>query len=333
MIITGEEIDARLQDLWPGVSAGPPVPLSGGFWASMYRVRVTGQPDGVAPEVVVRFAPHETMGAKEAEVQRALAGQGFPTPTVWASGPDEARDGWWSVMDFSAGTPLLAGIDGIGVLRSSPLLLRVLPAQLAEAMAALHRVDPAPVTDAVRAVAPEVAWSALDQLGHLRAGAAALGRDDVVTALDRLAEGRPGTGREVLCHGDVHPFNVLTRGDELVMLDWTGALVADPCFDVAFTELLLANLPVPVPRPLRAIRRLAGRALAQRFLAAYAAAHPAASLEHLAWFRALHGARVLVEVARLRAAHVGDPGGHPFVLVAPAAASHLTAATGVDIDG
>lgn len=50
------------------MTTGTPVALLGGFWAVMFRVPVTGQPDGVASEVVVRFAPHLAMGAKEAEV-------------------------------------------------------------------------------------------------------------------------------------------------------------------------------------------------------------------------------------------------------------------------
>lgn len=310
---------------------GDPVRLSGGFWASMYRVPVTGQPDDVASEVVVRFAPHRSMGAKEAGVQGALAAQGFPTPPVWSSSADEQHGGWWSVMDYSPGQALLARLDGVAAVRRAPSLLRTLPAQLAEASVALHRLDPAPVTAAVKAVAPDVAWSAPEVLEHLRLGADATGRADVAAALDHLARDLPHSGREVVCHGDLHPFNILHCDGQLVVLDWTGAVVADPCFDLAFTEMLLANPPLALPAVLRPVGRTVGRALARRFLAAYARATPDTSLASIGWFRALHSARVLVETASPRAENGPDTGGHPFALVAPAAAANLTTATGIDV--
>lgn len=309
------------------------MPLSGGFWADMYRVPVTGQPAGAPSQVVVRFAPHRTMGAKEAEVQRAIAAAGFPTPRVWLSGPDEARDGWWSIMDFVAGVPLLAGLDGAAALRRAPSLLRTLPVQLADAATRLHQLDTAPVTDAVQVAAPEVAWSTGAVLGQLRAGADTVGRTDVVAALDRLAADMPAPGGEVICHGDLHPFNVMTTDERLVVLDWTGALLAHPCFDLAFTELLLANPPLHLPGALAPVGRLAGRLLARRFIAIYARANNTVSLESLGWFRVLHSARVLVEAEHVRATHGPDGGGHPFLAVAPVAARHLFAATGIAVDG
>lgn len=326
-----DEIEVRLHELWPGVTTGTPVALSGGFWAVMFRVPVTGQPDGVASEVVVRFAPHLAMGAKEAEVQRALATQGFPTPPVWASAPDETRGGWWSVMDFSPGAPLLAGLDGLAVLSRAPMLLRTLPAQLADAATSLHRLDPEPVTAAVQAIATGVAWSTGDVLQQLSAGAELAGRADVVAALDALAVDEPHAGGEVVCHGDLHPFNVLDRDGELVVLDWTGAVLAHPCFDLAFTELLLANPPLGLPGPLRLVGRAAGRLLARRFLASYARVNPHVSLEQVPWFRALHSARVLVESANLRAVHGPSGAGHPFLSVSPVAAAHLSSITGVRV--
>jgi len=329
--IPTDEVVGLLDTAWPGVRVGAVEPLSGGFWATMFRVQVDGQPEGVASDVVVRLAPHRAMGAKEAEVQRAVAAQGVATPQVWVSCPDEHRGGWWSVMDFSPGKPLLAGLDGLAALRRAPSLLRTLPAQLARSTAAVHRIDPAPVTAAVRRVAPEVAWSAQDVLEQLRLGADAAGRDDVAAALDQLARHGPETGREVVCHGDLHPFNVLDHDGKLVVLDWTGAAVADPCFDLALTELLLANPPLVLPGPLAAVGRGAGRLLARRFIAAYTRANPRVCLTGLTWFRALHSARVLLESTNHRARHGSDGGGHPFAFVAPAAAAYLVAASGVEV--
>ena len=75
----------------------------------------------------------------------------------------------------------------------------------------------------------------------------------------------------------------------------------------------------------------AGNVLARRFVAAYQRANPSVSLADLDWFRALHGARVLINDTQLRTEHGPDAGGHPLHLVAPAAAHHLAAATGVAV--
>ena len=330
-IVEAHEIEGMLAAAWPHVRvAAAPEPLRGGFWAQMWRVRVGGQPDAMPSEVVVRFAPHRLMGAKETEVQRAVAALGFRTPRVWLSTPAaDPVGGWWSVMDVAPGAPLLAGLEGPAVLRQAPSLLRTLPAQLAEIMASLHRVDARPVTDAVQRAAPGVAWTVPDVVGQLRLGAEATGRADVAAALDRLAARAPSSVHQVICHGDVHPFNVLAGAEGLTLLDWTGALLADPCFDVAPTELLLANPPLPLPAPLAPVVRAAGRVLARRFVAAYQRANPAVSLAGLGWFRALHSARMLIHDTQRRVEHGPDAGGHPYRFVAPAAARHLAAATGV----
>lgn len=328
-----DEIDGVLAAAWPQLRmAAPPVPLTGGFWARMWRVRVTGQPEPMASEVVVRYAPHRVMGAKEAEVQRAVAALGYRTPHVWLSTPASGpADGWWSVMDFAPGAPLLPGLQGAAVLRRAPSLARTLPVQLAETMASLHRLDPRPISEAVRRAAPEVAWTVPDLTGQLRLGAEAIGRADVAAALDQLAARAPAPDHPVPCHGDLHPFNVLADADGLTVLDWTGAALADPCFDVAFTELLLANPPLPLPAPLVPALGAVGRLLARRFVAAYQRASPRASLGELGWFRALHCARVLIEDTRRRAEHGPDAGGHPLRLVVPVAVHHLAAATGVEV--
>ncbi len=327
-----EDVAGLVAGAWPTAKVvdGPRV-LSGGFWASMATVRVEGQPERVPAALVVRNAPDRAMGAKEAAVQATLASLGFLTPAVRISEPAPGGDGWWSMADFAAGRPLLAGLDGPAALRRAPQLVRDLPGQLARTMAALHRLDPEPVTDAVRAAAPEVAWTVEDVLAQFRLGAVALDRADLVAVIDELAGRSPDKDRLVVCHGDFHPFNVLVEGTEFVVLDWTGALLADPCFDVAFTELVVGNPPLVLPDPLAVVGRLAGRVLARRFVRAYRAADPTASLEHLDWYRALHRIRVLLERASLRLRHGDERMGHPFELLAPVAARDLTSATGVQV--
>ena len=49
--------------------------------------------------------------------------------------------------------------------------------------------------------------------------------------LDLLAALPPGAA--VLCHGDLHPRNLVDGENGLVLLDWEYAHVADPCWDLA----------------------------------------------------------------------------------------------------
>ena len=137
-------IGSRIAEAWPGTTlATEPTPLTGGFWASMYRLRLDGQPRAVPTEVVFRIAPDAAMGAKELAVQQAVAELGFPTPRVRLTRPvDDELGGAWSIMDFAPGTPPLGDLNGIAALRSAPALFTRVPGQLADPMAALHTLDP-----------------------------------------------------------------------------------------------------------------------------------------------------------------------------------------------
>jgi len=131
--------------------------------------------------------------------------------------------------------------------------------------------------------------------------------------LERLATTRPDAQRGVVCHGDLHPFNVLTDGDRTVVLDWTAGQIAHPAYDLAFTHLLLANPPLDAPKPLRPIINAAARCIANRFVATHATIgpHPIDS-DALDWYRTLQACRILTDLAAWRAdgdldAHRGHP--------------------------
>lgn len=307
-----------------------PIALAGGFWASMYRLRLAGQPEGVPDDVVFRVAPDAAMGAKELAVQRTVAELGFPTPRVHLAGrAADDLDGTWSVMDFATGSPPLGDLSGLAALRRAPGLLTRLPRQLAAAMAALHALDPEPVTAAIEAAAPSVAWRLDDLLDHFEAAAQSLARPDLVTAVQTLADGRPTAGRTVICHGDLHPFNLLVDDHgHTTVLDWTGALRAEPAYDVAFTAMLLANPPLTATRPLGAVIGRVGRVLSRRFIATYRTMAPDQGLAALDWYQALHGARILIDGASQEARHGSDPAGHPFGALKPAAEAAVRSITG-----
>jgi aminoglycoside phosphotransferase (APT) family kinase protein len=296
----------------------------------MYRLHLNGQPPAVPSDLVFRIAPDAAMGAKELAVQRTVADLGFSTPAVRLCGPvDDDLGGSWSVMDFATGTPPLGDLNGTAAVRRAPALFARLPVQLAAAMAGLHVLDPEPVSAAVRAASPTVAWRVDDLFGHFEAGAEVLGRIDIARAVRKLADTRPSEGATVICHGDLHPFNLLVDHGDVTVIDWTGAIRAEPAFDVAFTTLLLANPPLAAPRPLGAAIRWVGNRLARRFVARYRDLAPHHDLGALEWYGALHGARILVEAAAQKARR--DAGGHPFGALIPTAASALSAVTGVPI--
>ena len=327
-------IASRIEHAWPDTAlASEPSPLAGGFWASMYRLRLEGQPLGVPEDVVFRIAPDAAMGAKELAVQLTVAEMGFATPRVRLSGPvDDELGGSWSVMDFAPGVPPLGDLNGIAALRRAPALFARMPKQLAAAMASLHALDPDPVSAAVEETAPTVAWRVDQLLKHFEAGAEVLGRSDLVVAVRLLAQRRPPEGTTVICHGDLHPFNLLVDDDgDVTVIDWTAAIRAEPAYDVAFTALLLANPPLDAPGPLGAVIHWVGGRLSRRFVNRYRTIAPQHDLGNLDWYRALHGARFLIEAASLEAKHGPGSGGHPFGALIPAATRALTAITGAAI--
>ena len=78
-------------------------------------------------------------------------------------------------------------------------------------------------------------------------------------------------------------------------------LVAHPGFTIGFTDLMLANPPIPLPKVGAAMLRPVGRNIARRFLSTYRTltrGTPAAVDEdNLEWHRKVHALRILVELA------------------------------------
>src|SRR5258708_11923052 len=125
-------------------------------------------------------------------------------------------------------------------------------------MAELHRLDPQPFLDAPRAQGAAIDIPGM--LDRLTATAAELDRADLTQAAAWLAGHRPAAAAPVVCHGDLHPFNLLVSdNDHWTLLDWTTAVIADPAHDLAFTTLLLRHPPLTAPGPLQPVIQPAGR--------------------------------------------------------------------------
>jgi aminoglycoside phosphotransferase (APT) family kinase protein len=312
--------------------AAPPVRLSGGFWAELLAFRVTGGPEGWDRDLVARIMPEPAVARKETLVQAEVARLGFATPTVRAAGgPADGLGRAFMVMDRAPGTPLLAGLNGGQVFAALPRLA-ALPETLAVTMSRLHRLDPEPLRHRLGDDIP-VATTVEGLLGHLRAAAEEQQRPDLAGAARWLAGHPPPPAPEVICHGDLHPFNLLVDPDgAITVLDWSAALLGPRAHDVAFTALTLAEPPILVPHPLRPVVRAAGRMLARRFVRRYRH-HGGVTIGEgsLRWHQAVVCLRALVEVAGWDAPELATRASHPWLLSGPSFASRVSELTGVTV--
>ena len=314
---------------------GAPVPLTGGFWAELVTFRLADPPTGWAGPLVARVMPDAATAAKETVFQAQVANQHFATPPVLASGgPAEGVDGRaFMVMTLAEGHPLLAGLDGIRALAKLPSLARHLPVTLATVLAELHRLDPTPIGNGLDTAG--VARPGLDtMLESLRTTADALDRADLADAAAWLQAHRPETETVVVCHGDMHPFNLLVddRGATTV-LDWSAATLAPGTYDLGFTSLVVGSPPLVVPQVLRPVIAAAGRALSRRFVRAYERASGCpVDRASLAWHQGVVCVRALVEVAGwVAAGTIAGRDGHPWVIAGDAFAARLRDLTGVEV--
>ena len=311
-----------------------PTPMAGGFWAYLVRFRLSGAPNGWHQELVARVMPDPGIAAKETMIQAEVAAQGYPTPAVHlAGGPDDGLGQAFMIMDLACGTPILAGLDGAGAVAALPKLARLLPEVLADSMARLHLLDPTQARDLL--TRSGVAGAGIDSvLTSLGDTAVLLGRADLHAAATWLATHRPQPEPDVICHGDLHPFNVLVDAHgSFTVLDWSAALLAPAAYDVAFTGLILAEPPVTVPRPLRPLLRVAGRLLARRFRRAYRRLSGSELDPHsLRWHEGVVCLRALIEVAGwVDAGITSERRGHPWLVCGPGFAARLSSVTGAPV--
>jgi len=96
------------------------------------------------------------------------------------------------------------------------------------------------------------------QIDRLRSKIRIAARHVDPTVMSAAAVVQPST-RVVLCHGDLHPSNVILTTDGPVVVDWFDASRGDPVADIARTLLLLGG-PTEVVATLRAAYRDAAMA-------------------------------------------------------------------------
>src|SRR5690348_6351627 len=308
--------------------------MQGGFWAELFAFSLANPPEGWPAELVARLMPDPGSARKETIVQRGVAAAGFPTPIVRAAGgPDDGLGQAFMIMDRAAGGPALSGLDGLSPA-AVPRLLSQIPDLLATSMARLHALDPGLVRGELEQLR-DVPVTVDGLLAALARFARAFGRTDLADAGRWLADHPPGPAPDVICHGDLHPFNLLANSDRVTVLDWSTALLAPRAHDVAFTSLQLSEPALRVPGWQRPLVRMLGRVLARRFVRAYQRqAGVAVGPAELRWHQAVVCLRALVEVASW--VHLGTAeahAGHPWLINGPVFARRLARLTGSPVPG
>lgn len=274
--------------------ADSPRALEGGLSSDIFGFRLADPPLDMSGPLVLRMTHDDEETAREAIIQKGVARAGFPAPTVLLRDTSRSLLGRPLVI-----SPLLRGARFTTLLRPASAIgvFRRLPGQLANIMSALHAVASGAIADELAANG----WtsSRLDSLGVLSETEWLLegfAVPELARAAAWLRDNAPRFGPAVVCHGDLHPLNLLFDGHRVVaVLDWELARLADPAFDVARTSMLVRLSPYPMSSVARVVVQPLAARLADSFVRSYGTLRPldAASL---AWHEALHCLRTLTIV-------------------------------------
>jgi hypothetical protein len=292
--------------------AEPPEPVFAGCGPEAFRIRLATEDPVWSRPLVARTSPPPVLAREAAWIDRVRAA-GFPAPEVVSDG-----DAGVLVFREPAGTNLAERM-----ITDMPALPRLL-ADFGRLHAALHAL-PAAGAPAAHATAPDLAAGPPPGHGHARDDASGAsddpGDDRGVAAQVRwLLAHEPEAGEPVVCHGALNPAHVYLDGDRAVAVNWTGAGLADPEYDVAATLTGFWTAALYIDSAVqRRMLKMVRDSLAGAYLAAYreAAVRPLDDAR-LRYWQAFHLCRVGADIVRHRtegasgpwdtAAHVAQPG-------------------------
>lgn len=177
--------------------------------------------------VLKLFQPWMTLAAirHEHAVARAVHGAGVPSPAVGDLVTVDDRHG----IEYER----IEGPSLLEMLRSEPERIALHAGVLADLQRRVHEVGAIPGIPSQR--------DRLEQRIHQATGIDAAGKDRLLTRM----RGIPQEAR--LCHGDLHPGNVLLTEDGPILIDWLDAAIGNPACDVARTSLLMRGFLATTP--------------------------------------------------------------------------------------
>jgi thiamine kinase len=206
---------------------------------------------------------------REAERTEAAGGLGAPAPRVFEVVSIDERPG--VVFERLEGPSMLA------LFAQEPNRLGALARQLAEIQAGFHAFPPVRLPPQREHLVRRI------NLGPLPARH----KPPVLSRVRQLDDGH------ALCHGDLHPGNVIMTAEGPRIIDWFDATAGNPAGDLARTCLLLQY--ARLPRATDGERRVF-EALREKFLDAYLIHYrelmPDAAQGLVDWFLPVAGARL-----------------------------------------
>lgn len=170
-----------------------------------------------------------------------------------------------------------------------PSEIDALARQFAELHAAMHDVRGSGLPDQKA----NLRWAIERAAGHLPDGAL----DVALSRLNALPGGLS------ICHGDMHPGNVLITAERAVIIDWITAGSGSPAGDVARTLFLLRDSVIPgyVPEAQLELLELARRRFASVYLDQYRRLRPLDADAATAWRLPILCARLAEDIEAERA--------------------------------
>lgn len=256
-------------DLWKDKVASTPwpsplgLPLASGRTAEIYPWH-----DGQILKLYRAWCPRNWVDY-EARIAYIVQDAGLAVPRV----------GDMVDVDGRAGL-VFERVDGLSMLRTMeavPWRSGSLARRMAELQAAVHGC-PAPELPSVKT-----------RLEHDITAAPGLPGDLRQAALQRLHSLSDG---DSLCHGDLHPDNIIMTSRGPIIIDWMTAARGDPLSDVARSLLLMDVGPAMLPQPRRTLVRLVVLLFRSSYVKRYFEVRPGGRAALTAW-------QPLVAAARL----------------------------------
>ena len=282
-----------------------PERIHGGFDTFIYGFSLRGAPSRFSGRLILRLYRPDTdprQACFESTIQNVLAAAGYPSPPVLLIG--RAGDGLglpFVVMPRVPGRLMLDTLWGPTAIRMSTTLAR--------AQTALHAIDPEPVRRALgRAGWTEGALAVDRELRDIEREVQRARLDGLAPGVRWAADNRPRSpGATVVCHGDLHPLNVLVDGGRISgVIDWSERRLrlGDPAYDVGATVAILSHGPVNAPELLAGPIMLGRRCFVAAYLRAYGRERPI-DRDRVRYYEALRCLLFLIEAGVMRQAAAG----------------------------